>query len=78
MWGERGPSLTVTQHYAAGQDVGGERERKKKGGGDEEREEIQDRELWGEKFVLFYAGMAFLSATSACLNTLYYFCGGNP
>lgn len=32
----------------------------------------------GEKFVLFYAGMAFLSATSACLNTLYYFCGGNP
>lgn len=46
---EREPSLTVTQHYAAGQDGGGERH---KMGGDEEREEIQDGEV-GEGFPIF-------------------------
>lgn len=46
MEGERETALTVTQHYAAGQDGGGERRRR---GGDEEREEIQDGEV-GEGF----------------------------
>lgn len=43
---EREPSLTVTQHYAAGQDGGGERHKR---GGNEEREDIQDGEV-GEVF----------------------------
>lgn len=43
---EREPSLTVTQHYAAGQDGGGGSHKR---GGDEEREEAQDAEV-GEVF----------------------------
>ena len=43
---EREPSLTVTQHYPAGQDGGGGSHKR---GGDEEREEAQDAEV-GEVF----------------------------
>lgn len=39
--------LTVTRHYAAGQDGGGERHKK---GGDEGREGIQDGEKGGRFF----------------------------
>lgn len=63
----REPSLTVTQHYAAGQDGGGERHRR---GGDEEREEKQDGEV-GEGFPLLLKHMAFLSALK-CLSCTFY------
>ena len=72
---EREPSLTVTQHYPAGQDGGGGSHKR---GGDEEREEAQDAEV-GEVFSFFF--QHFPEAWPSCLPHsatvfMFHFQGG--
>lgn len=69
-----GGSLTVTQHYAVGQDGGGETQKK---GGHEERDDIQDAEAGGGFFQLLEAWPSCLPH-SAFVLILHFSSGETP